>query len=147
MTLPKLPNITLTTLGKAEPGAAEFLRINRSKYKATYPDGSESKEFLHDIVERKCTDAVVIICYDNNGIYLRSAVRPSIYARFGDGNLWELPAGLVEPKESFAEAASRETLEELGFDIRPDQFRQLGSIVYPAYVLSRLRSWRHPWRV
>src|SRR5262245_60118704 len=34
------------------------------------------------------------------------------------GQLWYLPAGRVEPGESFAEAAVRETLEEVGVPVR-----------------------------
>ena len=34
------------------------------------------------------------------------------------GQLWYLPAGRVEPGESFAEAAVRETLEEAGVPVR-----------------------------
>ena len=36
----------------------------------------------------------------------------------GHGQLWYLPAGRVEPGESFAAAAMRETLEESGIPIR-----------------------------
>src|SRR4051812_21976008 len=34
------------------------------------------------------------------------------------GQLWYLPAGRVEPGESFADAAVRETLEEAGIPVR-----------------------------
>jgi ADP-ribose pyrophosphatase len=69
-------------------------------------------------------------------VYLRSALRPPIALRtnaaIDSGALWELPAGLVEPGESPAEAASRELAEEIGFVVAVRALTQLGPHALPA---------------
>src|SRR6185436_7911197 len=78
-------------------------------------------------------------------VFLRSAIRPPVYffdparahvaPRPNVGQLWEFPAGLVEAEERGVEglrlAASRELLEEAGFEVEPAQFRELGSSMHP----------------
>ncbi|HEY5147117.1 MAG TPA: NUDIX hydrolase [Polyangiaceae bacterium] len=49
-----------------------------------------------------------------------------------DPNLWEVPAGLVEPGEDPAETAARELGEELGFTAQASDMRSLGPWSYPA---------------
>jgi len=49
-----------------------------------------------------------------------------------DANLWEVPAGLVEPGEDPAETAARELGEELGFTARASDMRPLGPWTFPA---------------
>jgi len=48
---------------------------------------------------------------DTSLLLLRRAVEPGIGA-------WDLPAGYLEPGESFEQAAVRETLEESGIEVR-----------------------------
>jgi ADP-ribose pyrophosphatase len=50
----------------------------------------------------------------------------------GDANLWEVPAGLVEPGEDAADTAARELDEELGFTARASDMRPLGPWTFPA---------------
>jgi len=135
----KPPNIQLVNLGLATE-APSFLKVKRVKLVAEYPDGSKSKEFFHDIITRKNIDASVIIAYyvqnDMLHIYLRSAVRPAIADRFVDGgNMWELPAGLIENGETPAECAARELKEELGFDSIAEDFKPLGTPVFTSVGL------------
>ena len=112
----------------------KFIDIERYNYNISYPDGS-SKEMVIDTIVRKHPNAVVILAYDLvNGthIYLRSCLRPAVYNKFPkEGNRWELAAGLIE-KESDSEAASRETKEELGFDVPSSNFEQLGKASFTA---------------
>ena len=77
---------------------------------------------------------------------LRSALRPPLTLRSKEtspvaerdtlGNLWELPAGLVEADERSPEGlrrcAARELLEEVGVDVSPDAMAPLGPSAFPA---------------
>ena len=142
--LPTPPQITFTednlrTL--AEPG---FLKVRRSELTFHYPNGSTSEPFTVDRMYRGTDDAVGILAwFISDGvrhIYLRSAVRPAISLRDYSvtgvkeprdiGNLWELPAGGIEKSEvgqsGILVAAARETEEELGFKLNPNEFKFLG---------------------
>ena len=132
------------------PQQAGFLRLVRRRYRARYPDGSESAPFIYDAVERDAIDAVVIVAhFVQDGlpwIYLRSALRPPLTLRDRthsplpeeacDGNLWELPAGLVELNErtatGVAHAAQRELAEELGFEVDVGALAPLGPSTFPS---------------
>jgi ADP-ribose pyrophosphatase len=120
--------------------AGWFLHVRRLELVACYPDGNRSAPFTYDIAERKALDAVVIAAHFVEGgrryVFLRSAVRPPCALRpippAHDGNLWELPAGLVEPSEKPAEAAARELGEELGVSVTARDVRLLGEWTFPA---------------
>lgn len=147
---PTFPHIQLEMLEDRPPDTeAGFLRLRRRKLVARYPDGSRSDPFFYDIVHRQPLDAVVIAAHyrsvGERRVFIRSSIRPPIYYRTpvdtesmrtgGRGQLWELPAGLVEPEEEGEEglraAAMRELHEEVGF--RPDGGRlsTLGGAAYP----------------
>jgi ADP-ribose pyrophosphatase len=148
---PELPKVRLSLIEDRSPEQpAGFLRLVRRRYRATYPDGSQSAPFDYDEVDRKAIDAVVIAAHfrDPAGprVYLRSAIRPPIVMRDRSrspltepdelGQLWELPAGLVEPGEQtlegVREAARRELGEELGFDVDASALTELGPSTFPA---------------
>lgn len=142
------PNIKLNKLEEESFGGDGFLVLKRTKVEAHYPDGNVSAPFHLDTVERKCMDAVCIIAfykeYGKPYIYLRSAVRAAIM--FRDyvpsklpedsfvGNLFELPAGLVEVDEvgvdGLRAAAARELWEEVGYQIDPKDFNFLGKRIF-----------------
>lgn len=148
----RLPDIRLEVVEdrtpEQEPG---FLRLQRKRYRALYPDGSVSDEFIYDSVDRRALDAVVILAHfrDEAGrrhVYLRSSVRPPLSERTPErspvpeldpphGVLWELPAGLVEPHErelsGVRESARRELLEELGFSVPSEALTPLGPSLFP----------------
>lgn len=137
----KPPQIKIERLNEVIPPDSEFLDIERACYRLHYPNGEKSSTFVHDIVFRvnRPHDAVAIICYSTvssplkkiHSIYLRSAVRPAIASRFPEeANLWEIPAGLLDPGETPKETAAREALEEIGFEIKPEEFSPLGGFIF-----------------
>jgi ADP-ribose pyrophosphatase len=147
-----LPPIVLELLEDLTPPAESgFLRLVRRRYRARYPDGSESEPFVYDSIDRRCLDAVVIAAHyqDDRGVrhvYLRSALRPPLLDRGParsptpdqdppDAGIWELPAGLVEVSEQSLEGlrrtTARELREELGFDVPPERCLPLGPGTFP----------------
>src|SRR3954470_10150315 len=67
--------------------------------------------------------AAAVIVNDGRVLLVRRKVK--------EGQLsWQFPAGEVEPGESDADAAARETLEEVGLTVRPVE--RLGERVHPA---------------
>jgi ADP-ribose pyrophosphatase len=143
------PGIGLTVVRDHTTGVSDgFLRLRRADLVAHFPDGTTSAPFVYDRVERRALDAVAVAAHferdDVVHVYLRTAVRPPLAFRHageveGGGNdvaagsdtLWELPAGLIEPDESPAEAGARELAEELGFEVEPSALVTLGAWMYP----------------
>jgi ADP-ribose pyrophosphatase len=141
--LPSPPAIELSIAADRTEGSRAtggFMNLRRLLLTARYPDGRVSAPFPYDIATRAALDAVVILAhYELAGVphvYLRSAIRPPCALRplppAHDGGLWELPAGLIEPDESPAEAAARELLEELGFSATARDMGSLGPWTFPA---------------
>jgi len=141
--LPDPPAFRLVVARDRTPHALAtggFLNVRRVDLVTRYPDGSESEPFPYDIAMREALDAVVMAAHFKQGgvthVYLRSAVRPPCALRpvppAHDGNLWELPAGLVEPGEDPAATAARELGEELGFSVDSRALRTLGPWTFPS---------------
>jgi len=146
------PEIQLEQLEDlSPPGQTGFLRLVRRRYRVSYPDGTRSDPFVYDAVDRNAIDAVVIAAHflapdGTPRVFLRSCFRPPLTLRDRahsplpeeacDGNLWELPAGLVEVSErsalGVAHAAQRELLEELGFQVDVAALSPLGHSTFPA---------------
>jgi ADP-ribose pyrophosphatase len=147
-----LPPIVLELVEDLSPRAESgFLRLLRRRYRAHYPDGTQSAPFVYDSIDRRCLDAVVIAAHylDSGGIrhvYLRSALRPPLLDRGPtrsatpdqdptDAGIWELPAGLVEESEQSHEGlrrtSARELGEELGFTVSPEHCLELGRGTFP----------------
>jgi ADP-ribose pyrophosphatase len=139
--LPSPPAIRILAIRdrSAESRDGGFLYIRRFELVARFPDGTQSSPFPYDTAERKALDAVVIAAHfmdrGKRQVFLRSAVRPPCALRpippAHDGNLWELPAGLIEPSEEPADAAARELGEELGFAVSSGELRLLGEWTFP----------------
>jgi ADP-ribose pyrophosphatase len=153
--LPELPRIAIEVLTDHSAelrGDEGFLRLRRVTVRNQRPDGTHSRPYRYDLVERDAMDAVAImlVAPDGNGgaprVCLRSALRPPLAFRPGYALpvaesaphpvVWEVPAGLVEPEErgdaGLRACAARETLEETGLTVAASSFRPLG----PPVVLS-----------
>lgn len=111
--------------------------LSRVTARCDYPDGTRSEPFLYDVVTRDAIDAVVVVpTFREHGVtfvILRSALRVPLSLRDATlGNLWELPAGLVEEGETPEEAGARELLEEVGARVSSSSLVRLGAPVTPA---------------
>lgn len=164
MNFPTPPNIKLAVAEDQELPEGSFVRIERDKQHFLYPDGSSSVATpVHRIV-RRSPDVVTIVAWYKEKttligpaikhVFLRSAVRaPVMLHDFtasgvpeedGTGNMWELPAGLVDPHEiqieGIRKAAARELHEELGFVVSPEEFTFLGKRTFssPGIFAERL---------
>lgn len=151
--LPSLPGHRLRLLEDERPPkeAQGFIYVRKLTLTARFGDGTESEPFSYFCVDRSRMDAVVVVPHfvDSDGrrhVYLRTALRPPLATRPMDvrpvpereslGELWEVPAGLVEASErspeGLVECARRELLEETGFDVRADELAPLGPSSFPA---------------
>ncbi|MCS6797425.1 MAG: NUDIX hydrolase [Myxococcota bacterium] len=127
------------------PSREGFLRVRRLRLRTVWPDGSVSREFRYDVVDRHALDAVVVALHAREGderfVLLRSALRPPLAlqgerAPGASPVLWELPAGLVEPdermrgEEGLRACAERECAEETGLRVAADAFEPVGPPFY-----------------
>lgn len=144
------PQIKIETLSQ-ETLHQGFLGIDRRKVKIIYPEmgptSIDDQIMTVDSVIRKANDAVAIVPYFtlNNEVYvyLRSCLRPAAMFRdyskdnrpencgfSGPGNLWEVPAGLVDKEEDgidgLKHAAIRELHEEIGILVDERNINKLG---------------------
>lgn len=125
--LPQLSDPALAADLESDPAAKPFLGIDRLRVRL----GGET--FSYDVVARAALDAVAIAAhFERDGVthvMLCSAIRPPIFWRTRNARaatLWEVPAGMVEPGETFREAAARELFEEMGARVAPDELAPLG---------------------
>jgi ADP-ribose pyrophosphatase len=139
--LPRLSDPVLAAELETDARAPAFLRIARLRMRI-----GRGEAFLYDAVTREAMDAVVMAAHFERGgrrhVMLCSAIRPPLFWRDVAGGsaaeaaraavLWELPAGLVEPGESFRHAAARELWEELGARVAPEALAELGPRTLPA---------------
>lgn len=136
--LPKPPQIGIEVLEETTHGGEGFLFVKRNKVNFHFPS-KKTKSYTVDVAERKRLHAVAVVPYrhidDQTLIYLRSAIRPAIAIQEDtietgaisyDGNLWEIPAGLIESNEDAHITAQRELMEEMGFDLPNHRISRLG---------------------
>ena len=127
----------------------QFINVIRNSLKITYPNGTQ-KTTAVDSIKRKNPDAVVIMPFKViNGkmhTFLRSCIRPGAVVRSitdpnfeYSGVIWEFAAWIIDPGETAAEAAKRECMEELGFDIELERFVHVQTVLsMPSLIAERL---------
>ncbi len=111
---------------------------------------TDSEPFTYDCADRTRMDAVVVVPHyatpEGRVVVLRSALRPPVAVRPPEvwpmpekdslGELWEVPAGLVEEDERTLDGvrgcAARELFEETGFEVDPARVVPLGPSTFPA---------------
>jgi 8-oxo-dGTP pyrophosphatase MutT (NUDIX family) len=129
------------------PGGDRFLILHRYVVRNHYADGSVSRPYQIDFIDRVGLDSVAVTLYyrDNDRLMvcIRQGIRAAVWFRrrqarpLGDEQPyllpWEAVAGSVEPGESGLEALKRracaEALEEAGCGIKPEDCLYLGSIL------------------
>lgn len=138
--LPEPPKVELEIASEERVGEGGFLRIRRLSLVAKR-GATRSSPFAYDTLDRKALDASVMVAHhrDASGrvyVWLRTCVRPPLALRPTPPNdtatCWEVPAGLIEPGETPAVAAARETNEELGFRVAENDMLPLGPWMAPA---------------
>ena len=123
-----------------------FIHIRRLVLRNHYEDGTSSREYSCDIVERKYIDAVAVVLYAKDPttgeiqVGLREGIRPVLYYRhrrkppIPDPQNYqyfvEIVAGAIEDEDLGIEGLLRravlEVKEEAGFDIQPETIELLG---------------------
>jgi ADP-ribose pyrophosphatase len=139
--LPDTPKVELDVVldRTVQTDKRGFLKVRSVDLVAKREDGTRSRSFPYDVLDRSAIDAAVMVAHHvvdgRVHVFLRSAVRPPLALRPRDlvsPNGWELPAGLIEPDERPAAAAAREVEEELGFAVKEADMIPLGPPAYPA---------------
>lgn len=136
-----------------------FLHVRRMRCRNRRQDGSTSREYQVDVVDRPRLDAVAVLLHrraEGGGLEVltRKNLRPAAYFRkdkspaLPDGRAFlfveEIVAGLLEPEDR-GEAglrfrAAEEAREEGGFAVRPEQVQLLGAgfFVAPGILSERI---------
>ncbi|NUO47502.1 MAG: NUDIX hydrolase [Polyangiaceae bacterium] len=153
MPLPPLPGHRLRIVSEELPPPEErgFLYVRKLKVAARFAgEKDESKPTSYDCGHRSRMDAVVVVPHYQGSrgriVVMRSALRPPVAARPREvwpvpekdslGELWEVPAGLVEEDERSPEGlracAARELFEETGLEATAADLRELGPSTFPS---------------
>lgn len=153
MSHPPLPRhrIEVVEDRRPEPDDRGFMHVRRLTLRAVFDGGAASETFSYDAADRTRLDAVVVVPHfrgpdGERRIVLRSALRPPVALRPPEacplpeppwlGNLWEVPAGLVEEDErspeGLRECAARELLEETGYVAEAELIQSLGPATFPS---------------
>jgi ADP-ribose pyrophosphatase len=134
-----------TARAKCDEG---FLRLKRLRARNRHADGSTSREYPIDVIDRPTLDAVAVCLWARTGrgieILTRRGLRPAAYFRRGRVAVLpepeyllveELVAGVLEPGELGLDALRRraadEVHEEAGLTIAPASLEPLGGPFFP----------------
>jgi GDP-mannose pyrophosphatase NudK len=101
--------------------------IDFDEYGFSYP--KKNTTIRRFVVTRP--DAVAILLYNktNHKVILVKQFRAPVFVKENDGNVLEVPAGIMEKGENILETLVRETLEETGYRLNNPQFL---SVFYPS---------------
>ena len=95
-----------------------FFRVEEFKFAA-----ENSEETLNRyLVERPDATAILLYNEDRYAIVLVQQFRVAALGKDDPPNLWEIPAGIIEPGEVPSETIIRETYEETGYQISNPAF-------------------------
>jgi ADP-ribose pyrophosphatase len=127
-----------------------FLHVKRLRARNRYADGTTSREYRVDVVDRPIPDAVAVLIWRRGPtgleVLTRKTLRPAAHFRAGlplplpdpRGYLFvdELVAGVLEPadrgEEGLLRRAAEEVLEEAGFRVSPGAIGRLGGSFFLA---------------
>lgn len=127
-----------------------FLRVRRLRCQNLRADGSHSKVYRVDVVDRPRLDAVAVLLYRRGAsgleVLTRMNLRPAALFRRGkdmtvpDPGVYlrveEIVAGLLELDDKgeagLKHRAAEEVREEAGYDVKPEEVRLLGGAFFLA---------------
>ena len=122
-----------------------FLRLRRLRCQNRRADGTASKVYRVDVVDRPRLDAVAVLVYRRGAsgleVLTRMNLRPAAYFRRGKEmtlpdkavylRVEEIVAGLLEPEDKgeagLRHRAAEEVREEAGYDVKPERIQLLGA--------------------
>jgi ADP-ribose pyrophosphatase len=124
-----------------------FLHVRRYRAVNRRADGSASREYPIDVIDRPSLDAVAVCLWARGAggpeVLLRRGLRPAAYFRRGRRPalpepeyllVEELVAGVIEPGErgldGLRRRAAEETREETGLEVPPERFDPLGGALF-----------------
>jgi ADP-ribose pyrophosphatase len=120
-----------------------FLRLKRFRAQNRHADGTSSREYQIDVIDRPTLDAVALCLWARTArgveVLTRHQLRPAAYFRRGkpaalpEGeylHVEEIVAGVLEPGElgdgALRHRAAEEAREEAGLEVAEPQIRTLG---------------------
>ena len=127
-----------------------FLHVKRLVCRNRHADGSISRDYRVDVVDRPVPDAVAVLIWRRGAsgteVLTRKTLRPAAHFRstlplpLPDPRpyllLEELVAGVLEPEDrgeaGLRRRAAEETREEAGFQVAPDEVELLGGSFFLA---------------
>jgi len=124
-----------------------FLRLKRFRARNRRADGSLSREYPIDVIDRPTLDAVAVCLWSRGPreveVLTRRGLRPAAYFRRGKATvvpegeyllLEELVAGVLEPGETglaaLRQRGAEEVREEVGLEVAPEELETLGGALF-----------------
>ena len=143
--MPKVRDIEV--LGPRPASDDGFLKLSRRTACNVREDGSRSRPYPIDLIDRPSLDAVAVCAFSREGqtirVLTRAGLRPAALFRRGKKTalpereyllVEELVAGVLEPGETGLAAilhrAAEELHEEAGIDLSVNRFSQLGGPIF-----------------